>query len=87
MHATVSFEDLLREGVEVPLDGWDFSWFAGRATEERPSWGYLKLISAALARAGAALDIQTGGGEVLAEVPALPPVTVATEQHALVTEI
>lgn len=32
-----------------------------------------------MGRAGAALDLQTGGGEVLASVPVLPPLTVATE--------
>lgn len=34
------FDALLAEGEAVPLDGWDFSWFTGRATEERPPWGY-----------------------------------------------
>jgi SAM-dependent methyltransferase len=31
-----SFDDLIAEGSAVPVDGWDFSWFAGHATEERP---------------------------------------------------
>jgi SAM-dependent methyltransferase len=74
-----TFEELLAEGETVPVDGWDFSWFAGRATEERPSWGYLGLISDRMARAGAALDIQTGGGEVTAKIPTPPPVLAATE--------
>lgn len=56
-----TFEDLVAEGVAVPTEGWDFSWFAGRATEARPSWGY----AGSLAGAEAALDVQTGGGEVL----------------------
>ncbi|MFF4779191.1 class I SAM-dependent methyltransferase [Microtetraspora fusca] len=73
------FEDLVAEGESVPIEGWDFSWFAGRAMEERPSWGYAKLLAGRMAKAGAALDIQTGGGEVLASVPAAPPVLVATE--------
>jgi SAM-dependent methyltransferase len=78
------FEDLLAEGESVPVDGWDFSWFAGRATEERPPWGYAGLLGqrmAALAGVpgAAALDLQTGGGEVLAAVPAAPPTLVATE--------
>ncbi|MGW1253926.1 class I SAM-dependent methyltransferase [Streptomyces sp. NPDC002513] len=74
-----TFEDLVREAVEAPVDGWDFSWFEGRATEERPPWGYARSMAERLARASAALDIQTGGGEVLASAPALPPLTVATE--------
>jgi SAM-dependent methyltransferase len=52
----------------VPVEGWDFSWFEGRATEERPSWGYSKLLVERVGRAHAALDVQTGGGEVYAEV-------------------
>ncbi|MET9729794.1 methyltransferase domain-containing protein [Streptomyces sp. NPDC006458] len=60
-----SFEDLVAEGASVPTEGWDFSWFEGRATEARPSWGYAVSLARRLADAEAALDIQTGGGEVL----------------------
>src|SRR6266566_8227211 len=73
------FADLLAEGAAVPVEGWDFSWFAGRATEQRPSWGYARLIGERMAAAAAALDVQTGGGEVLATIPRPPPVLVATE--------
>jgi SAM-dependent methyltransferase len=61
-----TFDELIAEGDAVPVAGWDFSWFDGRATEERPAWGYARLLSERLRRARAALDIQTGGGEVLA---------------------
>ncbi|HEY3007880.1 MAG TPA: class I SAM-dependent methyltransferase [Micromonosporaceae bacterium] len=78
-----SFEALLAEGAAVPVDGWDFSWFEGRATEERPSWGYSRLLAQHLATASAALDVQTGGGEVLAgalaHIPAPPAAVMATE--------
>jgi SAM-dependent methyltransferase len=74
-----TFEELLHEGAGVPTDGWDFSWFGGRATEERPSWGYAKLLGQRMATAEAGLDIQTGGGEVLATIPTPPPVLAATE--------
>ena len=106
------FEDLLAEGASVPVEGWDFSWFEGRAraskhgraegsehpraggsehpraTEERPPWGYARLLGqrmAALATVpgATALDLQTGGGEVLAAAlttgRAAPPTLVATE--------
>lgn len=73
------FEALLAEGESVPVDGWDFSWFDGRATEQRPSWGYARLLGERMARATAALDVQTGGGEVLAGIPKAPPLLVATE--------
>jgi hypothetical protein len=74
-----TFEDLVAEGSAVPVEGWDFSWFAGRATEQRPSWGYARLMGERMATAGRALDLQTGGGEVLAGIPKPPPVLVATE--------
>ncbi|MFJ8755151.1 class I SAM-dependent methyltransferase [Streptomyces sp. NPDC102441] len=73
------FATLVEEADAVSVDGWDFSWLDGRATEQRPSWGYAHAMADRLARAGAALDIQTGGGEVLASAPVLPPLTVATE--------
>ena len=79
-----TFDELLAEGSAVPVEGWDFSWFDGRASEERPPWGYARLLGermAALAGVpgAAALDLQTGGGEVLATIPAGPPTLVATE--------
>ncbi|PNG18141.1 SAM-dependent methyltransferase [Streptomyces cahuitamycinicus] len=55
----------MAEGASVPTDGWDFSWFGGRATEARPSWGYAVSMAGRLGRASAVLDVQTGGGEVL----------------------
>lgn len=76
-----SFEQLVDEGADVAIDGWDFSWLDGRATEERPSWGYQRLLSEKLAAATSALDIQTGGGEVLsgAALERFPRTTVTTE--------
>ncbi|MFE6942936.1 class I SAM-dependent methyltransferase [Streptomyces chartreusis] len=77
------FEELLAEGAAVPTEGWDFSWFRGRATEARPSWGYAVSLADRLAGASAALDLQTGGGEVLdfalGRAPKAPVLTVATE--------
>ncbi|MFF3344277.1 methyltransferase domain-containing protein [Streptomyces sp. NPDC002779] len=78
-----TFEELVAEGAAVPTEGWDFSWFEGRATEARPSWGYAVSLAERLARADAALDLQTGGGEVLdfalGRAPKAPVLTVATE--------
>ncbi|MDY7084475.1 MAG: methyltransferase domain-containing protein [Actinomycetota bacterium] len=58
------FDALLDEAAVVPLDGWDFAWFDGRATEQRPSWGYADLVAERLTHAARTLDVQTGGGEV-----------------------
>ncbi|MEU7135401.1 methyltransferase domain-containing protein [Streptomyces sp. NPDC046261] len=74
-----TFEELVAEAEAVSVEGWDFSWLEGRATEERPSWGYQRLMSERLATVSAALDIQTGGGEVLAGAARLPATMVATE--------
>jgi SAM-dependent methyltransferase len=74
-----SFEELVSEAGSVRVEGWDFSWLDGRATEERPSWGYQRLMGARLATVSAALDIHTGGGEVLDGVAKFPPTMAATE--------
>jgi SAM-dependent methyltransferase len=74
-----TFEGLVAEAAAADVTGWDFSWLDGRATEQRPSWGYQRLMGERMALATAALDIQTGGGEVLAGVPRVPRLTAATE--------
>lgn len=74
-----TFEDLVAEAATVSVAGWDFSWLDGRATEQRPSWGYQRLMSERLGRARAALDVETGGGEVLAGAAVFPPAMAATE--------
>ena len=76
---TATFEDLIAEGAAEPVQGWDFSWFEGRATEQRPSWGYSRLLGQRMSLADAGLDLQTGGGEVLAGIPRAPRLLVATE--------
>ncbi|MBY8879421.1 class I SAM-dependent methyltransferase [Actinacidiphila acidipaludis] len=74
-----SFDELVTEADSVSVEGWDFSWLDGRATEQRPSWGYQRQLGERLAQVSAALDIQTGGGEVLAGVPRFPALMAATE--------
>lgn len=74
-----TFDELVAEGEAAPIVGWDFSWLDGRATEERPSWGYSGIVAARLANVASALDIETGGGEMLAGVGPFPGLTVATE--------
>jgi SAM-dependent methyltransferase len=74
-----SFDDLVEEAAAADVSGWSFDWLAGRATEERPPWGYSRLLASRLAGVGSALDIDTGGGEIIAEVPRLPPRMAATE--------
>ena len=63
-----SFEELVVEAEAADVIGWDFSWLDGRASEERPPWGYQTLMGERVGRAAMSLDIQTGGGEVLAGI-------------------
>jgi SAM-dependent methyltransferase len=73
------FDDLVAEAERADVTGWGFGWLQGRATEERPPWGYGRLLSERLARVRSALDIDTGGGEVLSEAAILPPRMCVTE--------
>lgn len=74
-----SFADLVHEAETADVTGWGFGWLAGRATEERPPWSYVQLLARRFENARAALDLDTGGGEVIDEMPVLPPHLVVTE--------
>jgi SAM-dependent methyltransferase len=74
-----SLEDLIAEAERADVTGWGFRWLDGRATEERPPWGYSLLLSDRLAQVRSALDLETGGGEVLSEAPTLPQRICVTE--------
>lgn len=69
----------MAEAVAADVTGWGFDWLDGRASEERPPWGYARLLADRLAHVGSALDVDTGGGEVLGEASVLPPRMVVTE--------
>ncbi|MBW8173534.1 class I SAM-dependent methyltransferase [Ornithinimicrobium sp. Arc0846-15] len=83
-----SFDFLVSEAVDADVSGWGWGWLEGRAHEERPPWGFAKQLSARLRRVDSALDIDTGGGEVISRAPSLPSTMVVTEgwwpnaQHA-----
>jgi SAM-dependent methyltransferase len=74
-----AFEELIEQAVAADVTGWDFGWLEGRATEERPPWGYARALADRLATARAALDLDTGGGEVVAQASVLPPRMCVTE--------
>lgn len=40
-----SFEELAMEAEQCDMTGWDFGWLSGRATEERPPWGFTSLLA------------------------------------------
>jgi SAM-dependent methyltransferase len=73
------YDDLVGEAVGVPVTGWEFAWLDGRAVGSEPSWSYPGLARPLLRRAHSLLDLDTGGGELLAELAPLPPHTVAVE--------
>lgn len=66
------YDELVAEAEAADVDGWGFAWLDGRASEERPPWGYARLMAARLASVESAVDLDTGGGEVVGEAPALP---------------
>lgn len=74
-----TFDQLAEEADRAPVAGWDFSWLDGRGTEQRPSWGYQRLLRERLSTVRSALDVDTGGGEVLAGASPFPPTMAATE--------
>jgi SAM-dependent methyltransferase len=76
-----SFDALVQAADQAPIDGWDFSWLEGRATEARPSWRYSERVAERAEHAERMLDLQSGGGELLAGLPALPSLMVATEGY------
>jgi len=70
---------LIAEADAASVDGWDFGWIDGRATEQRPTWRFSELLARRIAVAPSPLDLETGGGEVLDTAPTLPPLAAATE--------
>jgi len=76
-----SFDDLVADALAQPVDDWSFDWLAGRATEERPSWRYFDLVADAALRSERMLDVETGTGNLVADLPTLPALTVATDAH------
>lgn len=74
-----TYESLVAEALAAPFEGWDFHWLDGRSDQAGPSWSYEDLARSALAAAKSALDVDTGGGELLASLQPLPAHTVATE--------
>lgn len=84
-----SFRRLVDDAVRHPPRGWDFSFLSGRVVTQPLPWDYVELARQAVRRSGRVLDVDTGGGEVLAAIappsgsiavePYLPNVPVATE--------
>ena len=64
------------------MTGWEFAWLDGLAVASEPSWSYPEIARPLLRRSASVLDLDTGGGELLAELAPLPAHTVAVETWA-----
>ncbi len=66
-----------------PFSGWDFSRLDGRMSADGEPWDYPRRAAELMRGADSALDMETGGGEVLLSMrDALPPKMTATEGYA-----
>ncbi|MEV4110468.1 methyltransferase domain-containing protein [Nonomuraea sp. NPDC049695] len=79
----MGYEELIREALTTPFQGWDWAVFRGRMTtaDDLP-WDYEELVRERLPKAASLLDLGTGGGELLSSLAPLPPRTAATEGYA-----
>ncbi len=76
-----SFDSLIREAEELPLEGWDFTPIGHRWKRGRPSWDLPALVRARFPTTSSFLDLGTGGGEFLSGLAPLPLATFATEGY------
>lgn len=74
-----TFEERVTDAEEADVTGWGFQYLDGRATEERPPWAFSRLLAEHLSTVDSALDLDTGGGEVINEAPVLPARMAVTE--------
>ena len=74
------FRGLIDAALAVPLRGWDFSFLTGRTISQPLPWDYEELARLAARCALRVLDVDTGGGEVLAAI-APPAGSIAVEPH------
>ncbi|WP_229071494.1 class I SAM-dependent methyltransferase [Actinoplanes sp. DH11] len=75
-------EELNAAATGASMTGWEFAWLDGLAMESEPSWSYPGLARPLVRRSASVLDLDTGGGELLAELAPLPPHTMAVESWA-----
>ncbi len=76
-----SFDELIQDGLNLPIEGWDFSPIKARSRSHSPSWNYKALARSRMRGIHSMLDQDTGGGEVLSSLGPFPPQTWATESY------
>jgi SAM-dependent methyltransferase len=62
-----SAEQLLRDALEIPFRGWDFSVLGDRLVLEPPPWSFEQIVDGEADQAASMLDMGTGGGEWLSD--------------------
>jgi len=77
-----SFDTLIEEAVNEPIEGWDFSYLDGRRIEQSLPWDYPAMVRERMCGVDSMLDMGTGGGEILSTLAPFPPKTLATECYA-----
>ena len=71
-----------RREEAAPFSGWDFAHITSRHREESAPWSYEEIARDVLRGAASALDLGTGGGEVLSRLgDAFPRLMVAAEGY------
>lgn len=74
------FDALVADALHAAFSGWDFSYIEPHRWSAAPlPWDYAVEARHAFATARSALDMGTGGGEMLASLAPFPPRMVATE--------
>jgi hypothetical protein len=73
---------LLDEAERQPLVGWDFSWLGDRRRVRPVAWDFSTLVIERARASPDLLDMGTGGGEWLSQLPVRPLRTVAIEGWA-----
>lgn len=69
----------MAQALAAPFSGWDFAWLDRRSRTEPLPWDYGARVAALARGARTMLDMGTGGGETLSELPNRAPRTIATE--------
>jgi hypothetical protein len=75
-----TYEELISDALRAAVVGWDFSWLTGRVDRGCLPWDYLSLARDELPQVTSLLDVDTGGGELLASLAPLPA-AIATEPY------
>jgi len=78
----MGFDELLIDAERTLFEGWDFSLFGNRFTEQPTSWDYRSQIKPHMDKAAHVLDMGTGGGEFLASMLPSTAEVSATEGYA-----